>query len=58
MEGKRVTSISAGNDYVIALGLTLPLKDLENLNLKHKKKRSVSKGKSSGILNGNNMQTI
>ena len=58
LEGKRVTSISAGNDYVIALGLTLPLKDLENLNLKHQKRRSTSKGKFSGIGNGNNMQTI
>jgi hypothetical protein len=38
---------------VIALGLTLPLKDLENLNLKSSKKRSASRVKVQ-----NNMATI
>jgi hypothetical protein len=30
LEGKRVTSVTAGKDFVIALGLTLPLKDLQH----------------------------
>jgi len=27
LEGKRVTSVACGKDFVVALGLTLPLKD-------------------------------
>jgi len=27
LEGKRVTSISTGKDFVLALGLTLPMKE-------------------------------
>ena len=57
LEGKRVTSISAGNEYVIALGLTLPLKDLENLNMKSQKRRSASREKT-GNSKAVNMHTI
>jgi len=31
LEGKRVTSMGLGDDFVIALGLTLPMKEYEKL---------------------------
>jgi hypothetical protein len=31
LEGKKVTSIGLGDDFVIALGLTLPQKEYEKL---------------------------
>ena len=54
LEGKRVTSFACGKEFVIALGLTIPVKDLASYNAMSKKKnkgkrddsiRSESKGR-------------
>lgn len=36
LNNKRVTQVACGRDYVVALGLTLPHQELENLNKKKK----------------------
>lgn len=36
LNGKKVTQIACGRDFVVALGLTLPHKELENMNKRKK----------------------
>lgn len=56
LEGKRVTQIACGRDYVIALGLTLPQKDL--VSKSKDRLKSSQKARDGSGSRGRAMNTI
>lgn len=52
LNNKKVTQVACGRDFIVALGLTLPFKELENLN---KRKKMMDE---ASAINNKNDQTF